>query len=128
MSYAKDRAEFLETMTHEGMPKTTALSLLRHASTLSRYAENACNGDGAYRPDNVTRSCRSCGDIVAGWFIHSKTGLCFDCTHWAAILRLLPAGFKAIHSGDPRGAVVKIKVPSGRTNDWGAQGICVPTR
>lgn len=29
-------------------------------------------------------------------------------------------------SGDPRGATVKIQVPSGRTNDWGGTGICVP--
>ena len=30
--------------------------------------------------------------------------------------------------GDPRGAVVKLGVPSQRTNDWGQVGICVPTR
>lgn len=28
--------------------------------------------------------------------------------------------------GDPRGATVKIVVPSGRTNDWGKEGIIVP--
>ena len=28
--------------------------------------------------------------------------------------------------GDPRGCVVKLRVKSGRTNDWGREGICVP--
>ena len=31
-----------------------------------------------------------------------------------------------VFSGDPRGCTVKLKVPSGRTNDWGREGICVP--
>lgn len=35
-------------------------------------------------------------------------------------------GCKVIFSGDPRGCTVKLVVPSGRTNDWGAEGICVP--
>ena len=35
-------------------------------------------------------------------------------------------GFVPVFGGDPRGATVKLKVPSGRTNDWGAEGICVP--
>jgi len=29
-------------------------------------------------------------------------------------------------SGDPRGYTVKLIVPSGRTNDWGREGIGVP--
>lgn len=35
-------------------------------------------------------------------------------------------GCVPVFGGDPRGATVKLKVPSGRTNDWGAEGICVP--
>lgn len=31
-----------------------------------------------------------------------------------------------VFGGDPRGAVLKIKVPSGRTNDGGQEGVCVP--
>lgn len=37
-----------------------------------------------------------------------------------------PLGITPVFSGDPRGATVKLKVPSGRTNDWGGTGICVP--
>lgn len=35
-------------------------------------------------------------------------------------------GLTPIFNGDPRGAVLKIKVPSGRTNDGGREGVCVP--
>jgi hypothetical protein len=35
-------------------------------------------------------------------------------------------GCEPVFSGDPRGATVKLKVPSGRTDDWGGVGICVP--
>lgn len=31
-----------------------------------------------------------------------------------------------IFSGDPRGCVVKLKLPSGKTNDFLQEGICVP--
>lgn len=36
--------------------------------------------------------------------------------------------FVPVFSGDPRGACVKLRVPSGKTDDWGQTGICVPTR
>lgn len=29
--------------------------------------------------------------------------------------------------GDPRGATVKLVMPDGRYDDWGQEGICVPT-
>ena len=35
-------------------------------------------------------------------------------------------GLVPIFDGDPRGAVLKLQVPSGRTNDWGREGVCVP--
>lgn len=31
-----------------------------------------------------------------------------------------------IFNGDPRGATVKLVMPDGRTDDFGAEGICVP--
>lgn len=36
--------------------------------------------------------------------------------------------FVPIFNGDPRGACTKLRVPSGRTDDWGGEGVCVPTR
>lgn len=32
----------------------------------------------------------------------------------------------AVFSGDPRGATVKLRMPDGRYDDWGQEGICVP--
>jgi len=40
----------------------------------------------------------------------------------------LGKGFGVIFQGDPRGCVLKITVPSGHTNDFGREGICVPYR
>lgn len=31
-----------------------------------------------------------------------------------------------LSGGDPRGCVLKIIVPSGYTDDWGREGVCVP--
>jgi DNA N-6-adenine-methyltransferase (Dam) len=36
-------------------------------------------------------------------------------------------GCVPVFQGDPRGNVLKIQVPDGYTNDWGREGICVPT-
>ena len=35
-------------------------------------------------------------------------------------------GCEPIFGSDPRGCTVKLKVPSGKTNDFGGEGICVP--
>ena len=45
----------------------------------------------------------------------------------SAIVAGLGQGFGVIFSGDPRGITVKITVPSGKTDDYGKEGICVPT-
>ncbi len=39
---------------------------------------------------------------------------------------LKPYNVEPIFQRDPRGAAVKLKVPSGRTDDWGQSGVCVP--
>lgn len=39
---------------------------------------------------------------------------------------IVPAGGGVVFGGDPRGCTVKITVPSGKTDDWGEDGICVP--
>jgi hypothetical protein len=35
-------------------------------------------------------------------------------------------GYEAHLNGDPRGAAIKLILPSGLTNDWGHEGFCVP--
>ena len=38
----------------------------------------------------------------------------------------LTAGWGYSVGGDPRGCVLKLTVPSGYTNDFGREGVCVP--
>jgi len=49
-----------------------------------------------------------------------------DRTTEAAKKQLTEVGMSAEFGGDPRGAAIKIQVPSRKTNDWGQVGICVP--
>lgn len=57
--------------------------------------------------------------LIREWCDKATTARTYKCD---------PVGFTPIFQGDPRGACVTIKVPSGKTNDWGQTGICVPTR
>jgi len=127
MSYQKDRDEFLEIIVKEGMPVTTARKLLRYAATLDRLAVALCNGD--YPCDNGERKTKLCPRCGLGYAPNSfRYGVCPDCRTAELVRTVLPAGFTPIIGGDPRGCVLKLQVPSGKTNDWGREGICVPTR
>lgn len=35
-------------------------------------------------------------------------------------------GCEPVFSGDPRGCTVKPRLPSGRSDDWGGTGLCIP--
>jgi hypothetical protein len=97
---------------HDGQP--FAQKLMRYGATLGRLAEEQCNGyqtyDGRWDEKTTERSERKEARIRA-----KVTELCerFGC--------------KPVFQGDPRGNVLKIQVPDGFTNDWGREGICVPT-
>lgn len=120
MSYQKDRDEFIGAMVEEmesigrtlppenrkGDGVTLARQILRDASTMQRLAEEACNRELSGRERNNEEVC---GQRIAD--------LC------------RPYGIKANFNGDPRGAVVKLILPSGRWNSFGGQedGYCVPT-
>jgi hypothetical protein len=152
MSYQKDRDEFLTIMSSEGMSLDTARKLLRYSQTLHRLATAQCNGD--YPADNGERKVESCHKCDSGFvpssmvrYFYSEmlhawehkpsklssvawepVKICPDCRTQDLVDRALPVGFKAVFAGDSRGCVFKLQVPSGRTNDWGKEGICVPVR
>lgn len=145
MSYSKERDEFIAIATQEGLSVETARKLLRYATTLHRLAEAQCNGD--WPADNGERKvifCTRCeGGFVRSVFKRAQehreeewkdipkgyhVQICPDCRTAELVRVSLPEGYKAIINGDPRGAVLKITVPSGRTNDCGREGICVPSR
>jgi len=128
MNLTKERQEFVALMLRERVPVDVARAVMRHAATIQRLAAAACNGD--YPCDNGERTVKPCSRCEAGYVPSALTpaGLCSSCRHADAITRLLtPFNVKPSFQGDPRGACVKLIAPSGYTNDWGRQGICVPT-
>lgn len=82
--------------------------LMRHGATYGRLQEDSCNipMDDRQQAAHDRREAN-----VEKWI----TKLCerLGCT--------------PDFSGDPRGNTIKLVVPSGRTDDWGRTGICVPT-
>ena len=133
MTSQRDRDEFIATMTQEGLPVSVTRTIMRHGATLHRLAEAQCNGD--WPADNGKRQVVPCGgaaDQGCGMYWHPSTlkgpmKQCPDCRIGLRVTALLaPYNITPIFNGDPRGAVLKLKVPSGRTNDWGREGVCVP--
>lgn len=133
MSRQKDRDEFIAIATREGLTVDAARALMRYSTTLQRLAEAQCNGD--YPADNGERKVKQCPRCEQLWvpsfFVRSPAQPCYpkicrECRINELVRAVLPAGFEPIFQGDPRGCVLKLKIPSGRTNDWGQEGICVP--
>lgn len=144
MSYQTERGKFIEAMRAESMPYGYALAILRDAQVIQTCAEAECNDESADRDrvpcpkesqknPSVDCLCRQYGSNQTDRD-HGKIPR-VSARSWRAerrIERLLASldtpGFVADFQGDPRGACVKIKVPSGRTDDWGRTSMCVPTR
>ncbi len=128
MSYAKDREEFLILCDRDGIPADTARALMRYATTATRLAVASCNGDwpadgGADRWP--LREC-GCGSL---WAKESfRRDLCPSCRCDDLIKRACDAAnLPFALSGDPRGCVVKVKLPTYKGNSWAGDGMtCVP--
>jgi len=156
MGKQRDRDEFVAIMATEGVGPDVAAKLMRAATTLHRLAERECNGDdwnmgwpvglvacpkaparsfnrnGIYIGEPIAAWCPVCEGpkLADGRYEHAKVTASSvkDAQVEARVRKLCkPLGLEPVFSGDPRGAVLKLKVPSGRTNDWGSSGICVPS-
>lgn len=144
----KEREQFVAAMARELPAGWSAEAvaawcgkIMRLGATHGRLAEAVCNGDypadGPWADDDRMgrKSLAECGECGGHWArsqcrTHGPGGryVCPDCRNEAAIRGHCKAvGMEPVFGGDPRGATVKIRVPSGRTNDWGRIGICVPT-
>lgn len=85
-------------------------ALIRYAGTLQRLAEKACNEVFTDADDRKQFS------------IEEKVKkLCAEMRDHS-----YPAPVP-VFSGDPRGCVLKIRVPDGFTDDGNGEGICVPS-
>lgn len=123
-----DRYKFIEAMKAEGMSEASARLILRNANTIQRLSVAECNGD--WPCDNGERKVKPCSRCEAGYVPSElkKGGLCPNCRAEDRIKATMPDDrWKAHTSGDPRGCCVIISVPSGKTDDGGRTGICVPT-
>ena len=133
MSKQRDREEFVSIMVAEGMPLDVCRQVMRLGARLQREAELQCSDEATDRDRVVCPGKKRDGDCVCDY--DQATGQHRDVAR-SEVRELrarqrveqlcAPYGIKPDFQGDPRGAVVKLKVPSGRTNDWGRIGVCVP--
>ena len=118
MSYQKERDEFVGVIVGElseqpgggnRIADATALArlILRNAQTIQRLAVEDCNRE---LTTGERMQISSCTERINA-----------ACKPW---------GITPNYSGDPRGACVKLLLPSGRWNSGGGadDGYCVPTR
>lgn len=141
----KDREEFIAIMAAEGISVDVSRKLLAAGATLHRLAELECSSEAADRdrvwcpnrfkkPEAPTCLCRDYG----AYDEENARALEQPGPRHGKIPRIAVRGdrlqrrieklcaankLEAIFGGDPRGAVLLVKVPSGRTNDWGQRGI-----
>lgn len=118
---------FIKRMALEGVDEGTARKLTRYAMTLHRLAEAQCNGD--WPCDNGVRPVAPCGRCELLWVhtvLKGKHNLCPDCRTEDLVTKALAPfpGIKPAFHGDPRGAVLRLHVPSGYDEGWG--GVAVP--
>jgi hypothetical protein len=134
-SYTRDRDEFIGIIIREGGTVTLARALMRAATTLQRLAEASCNGD--WPADNGERKVAPCGKCRSLWVpstLKTKAKLCPDCRTEKRVRAFLSLWdgkdgspwFVPEFGGDPRGAVLRVHVPSGRDESY--DGVYVPVR
>jgi hypothetical protein len=80
-----------------------ASALMRAAKSLHRRYKEACNRDVGTDYENQT-----------------------DKKERAVVAMLKPYGIRPIFCHDPRGASIRLVLPTGRTNGFGGEGYCVP--
>ena len=118
MSNQEERMKFAVTLAREfdmeaGQATQDALRLIRLARSHKRYCEAECNGEGA----KFDEEGRAIAKPKVEQRIRAVISAMSDGTDKADVK----------FSGDPRGATVKLILPSGKTNDWGNDGWYVPT-
>lgn len=146
MSYQKDRDEFVAQITKEVTEADGRINegvdlarlILRNAATIQRCEELVCSSEAADRdrvPCPAIKSGRdedcACDRYpdeehrdtprVQVQILRARQRIEAACRLWSIKLNF---------QGDPRGACVKLILPSGKWNSWGGEesGFCVPTR
>lgn len=114
-SWNAEVAQFAATLARE-FPKASAsqigeiaVELLVKGKKLHRAAEQYCNGDISEQV--YDHLCANVGKAIAR--------VAKECLDEAPALSWRTGS-------DPRGCTLKLILPSGRTDDWGGEGFCVP--
>ena len=127
LNEAKQRLEFERVICEESaLPwseaKHRAALLCRHGKTYARIQEANCNGVDTFYGES-TASFAKRQERFEKALEHKESLIERRIKAICAEL-----GFpEPVLNGDPRGATVKIVLPSGKANDWGKEGYCVPT-
>lgn len=117
MSFEIDRYEFLSRVSEESIlsyftAEKIALKILKSTTTIQRLNEEICSVEVS-EEEEARRDKR---------LEHAEKRV-------EALAESLGEGWGVILQGDPRGACVKLTMPSGYCDDWpGNTGFCVPTR
>jgi hypothetical protein len=104
-SYQKERDQFIAVMSKEGVPLEIVYILLRLEMKMGRMSEVLSERD--WTDEEIEKDKK---------YVKRATKL------------LEPYGITPIFGSDPRGPAIKLKLKSGRTNDFGNTGYCVPSR
>jgi hypothetical protein len=97
----------------------TCSGICRLAATYKRLQENACNGYQDWQGNWDEAATKRAEKKESRIEEHIKT-LCLE------LPTIDGKHIEPVFGGDPRGATIKLKMPDGRTDDWGREGICVP--
>jgi hypothetical protein len=142
----KEREEFISIMSQEGVRLDVARAFLRAGASLHRIAELECSSEAADRdrvrcpgkprtprqPEPAGCLCRDYGsydpDATTGGKSSPHGTVPRIAVRGAQIEARLQKiakanGLGVITGGDPRGAVLIVTLPSGRSNDWGGRGV-----
>jgi hypothetical protein len=124
----RERWEFIHlimkhTTVPEGEAQRAALKLLRYGATYSRIQEFECNApDAKYGQDEYNKRMQE------RWEREQERNEKKEARITELVTQVCKSiGCEPVFQGDPRGATIKVKMPDGYTNDWGREGICVPT-
>lgn len=111
MTSTKSKLEFTHAMArHTRATVRQCEALMRYAATLQRL-DIATDDAGLQKREMKTRRIKHHVSILLAGI--AGVGTAEMC--------------QPVFFNDPRGAVLKIRVPSGYTNDMGREGICVPS-
>jgi hypothetical protein len=130
---AKREAERLAGAQQQDEPTLAPLSpSFQLAHDLATHGECHCNGTmAAYLIRLATAHQQAMEAYCNGREVYDADGE--PLPHLAKIREKLTEAARDIQakgvqfSGDPRGCTVKIVCRNGFTNDWGKEGVCVPT-